>query len=251
MTTVKKANVDMHRVVTLSTVAAVSLYFLVAMVAEPIRALGASTDSETAVVRIILGAGIGINCDADGGGASSGETLALTGFSDSGDTGELNGTVTVGTNAVLCNVRTSNTAGYDLAWQVATGSGGASTGYMINQFEDTLTPFRYTQSDSTTAPTAWDATAVPATVAAWGGRLAESSSGHTAAPITWGADASSNEKWMAVASGSSVTIGRENTVTQEAGSNNYIGFRVEVGGSKIQPSGTYQATVTFTASVQP
>ncbi len=93
-------------------------------------------------------------------------------------------------------------------------------------------------------------TAFPATIAAWGGRLAASSSGHTSAPITWGADAASSEKWMAVGSGSSVTIGRENNVTQDSGSNNYIGFRVQVGGSKIQPSGTYKATVTFTASVQ-
>jgi hypothetical protein len=250
MNTSFNTEVDSKRVVTLGVVSAVCLYFLVAMVAEPIRALGASTDSETAIVRIILGAGIGINCDGDGGGAGSGETLALTGFSDSGDTGELNSSVTVGTNAVLCNVRTSNTSGYNLAWQAATGSGGTGTGYMINQFEDKLTPFRYTQSDSTTAPTAWDATAVPASLSAWGGRLADSSSGHTSAPITWGADASSSEKWMAVGSGTSVTIGRENTVTQDSGSNNYIGFRVEVGGSKIQPSGTYKATVTFTASVQ-
>ena len=238
------------RVLSTAIAATAALYAAVAMVAEPIRALGASSDSETAVVSIAIGAGVGINCDGDGGGAGSGETLALTGFSDSGDTGELNSTVTIGTNAVRCNVRTNNSAGYTLAWQAATGSGGASTGYMINQFEDTLTPFRYTQADGTTAPTAWDATAVPATVAAWGGRLADSSAGHTSAPISWGADAASSEKWMAVSSGSTVTIAQENTETANGGSNNDIGFRVQVGGSKIQPSGTYQATVTFTATVQ-
>ncbi|PIQ75899.1 hypothetical protein COU78_07020 [Candidatus Peregrinibacteria bacterium CG10_big_fil_rev_8_21_14_0_10_49_24] len=238
------------RVLSTAIAAAVALYAVVAIVAEPIRALGASSDSETAVVQIAISSGIGINCDADAGGAGSGETLALTGFSDSGDTGELNSSVTVGTNAVRCNVRTNNSAGYDLAWKATSGSGGASTGYMINQFEDTLTPFRYTQSDGTTAPTAWNATSVPSTVAAWGGRLADSSAGYANSPITWGADASSNEKWMGVASGSTVTIARENAETVDAGSNNDIGFRVAVGGDKIQPSGTYQTTVTFTATVQ-
>jgi hypothetical protein len=238
------------RVLSTALAASIALYAIVAVFAEPIRALGASSDSETAVVSIAIGAGVGINCDGDGGGAGSGETLSLTGFSDSGDTGELNSSVTIGTNAVRCNVRTNNSAGYTLAWQVASGSGGASTGYMVNQFEDTLTPFRYTQADGTTAPTAWDGTAVPATVSAWGGRVADASAGHASAPITWGSDASSSEKWMGVASGSTVTIAQENTETVNGGSDNDIGFRVQVGGSKIQPSGTYQATVTFTATVQ-
>lgn len=239
------------RVLSLGLAASVSLYTLVVMVAEPMRALGATTDSETAVVEITLGASIGINCDADGSGAGSGETLSLSGFNDSGDTGELNGTVTVGTNAVNCNVRTNNTAGYNLAWQATSGSGAANTGYLISQFEDIIHPFRYTAgSDAFATPTAWDGNSVPSTVSAWGGRIAQSSSGHSASPIAWGNDASSAEKWMAVSTGSTTTIARENTETQELGSNNYVGFRVEVGGDKIQPTGTYQSTVTFTASTQ-
>ena len=239
------------RVLSLGLTASVGLYVLVAMVAEPMRALGATSDSEDAVVQIALTASIGLNCDADGGGAGSGETLALTGFSDSGDTGELNSSVTVGTNAVNCNVRTNNTAGYDLAWQVTSGSGGNNTGYMISQFEDLLHPFRYSVgSDAYATPTNWNSTAVPSSVSAWGGRIADTSSGYTASPITWGADASSNEKWMAVSTGATTTIARENTETQETGSNNYIGFRVQVGADKIQPTGTYQSTVTFTASTQ-
>lgn len=239
------------RALSLGLTASVALYFLIAMVAEPMRAFGATSDSESATVQITLGASIGLNCDADGGGPGSGETLSLTGFSDSGDTGELNGSVSVGTNAVNCNVRTNNTAGYTLAWQATSGSGGANTGYMINQFEDLLHPFRYTAgSDAYATPTAWDSSAVPSTVSAWGGRLAQSSSGHTAAPITWGNDAASSEKWMAVSTGSTTTIARENNETQETGSNNYIGFRVEVGSNKIQPTGTYKATVTFTAATQ-
>ena len=244
-------SVDLRRITALSSVAAACFYILVVMVAEPMRALGATSDSETAVVQITLGASIGLNCDADGGGAGSGETLALSGFSDSGDTGELNGTVTIGTNAVNCNVRTNNTAGYTLAWQVASGSGGASTGHMINQFEDVLTPFRYAVgSDAYATPTNWDSTAVPSTVSAWGGRIAQSGSGHAASPITWGNDASSDEKWMAVSTGATTTIARENNATQETGSNNYVGFRVQVGADKIQPTGTYQSTVTFTAATQ-
>jgi len=238
------------RVLSVGLAASAGLYVLVAIVAEPMRAFGATSDSETAIVQIALDASIGLNCDADGGGAGSGETLALTGFSDSGDTGVLNSSVTIGTNAVRCNVRTNNTTGYDLAWQATAGSGGASTGFMINQFEDKLHPFRYTQSDAYSTPTAWNSTAVPSTVSAWGGRLAAASAGYAAAPVTWSADAATNEKWMAVSTGATTTIARENTETAETGSNNDIGFRVEVGSDKIQPTGTYRATVTFTASTQ-
>ena len=239
------------RVLSVGLAASAGLYVLVAMVAEPMRAFGATSDSETAVVQIALGASIGLNCDANGGGAGSGETLALTGFNDAGDTGPLNSSVTIGTNAVRCNVRTNNTTGYNLAWRATAGSGGASTGHMINQFEDKLNPFRYAAgSDSYTTPTAWNSTNVPSTVAAWGGRLAAASAGYAASPVTWSADAATNEKWMAVSTGATTTIARENTETAETGNNNDIGFRVEVGGDKIQPTGTYRATVTFTASTQ-
>ena len=238
------------RVLSVGLAASAGLYVLVAMVAEPMRAFGATSDSETAVVQIALGASIGLNCDANGGGAGSGETLALTGFNDAGDTGPLNSSVTIGTNAVRCNVRTNNTTGYNLAWRVTTGSGGTGTGFMINQCEDKLHPFRYTQSDAYSTPTAWNSTAVPSTVSAWGGRLAAASAGYAASPVTWSADAATNEKWMAVSTGATTTIARENTETAETGNNNDIGFRVEVGGDKIQPTGTYRATVTFTASTQ-
>ena len=250
MKTTKSTPVNLNRVTVLTAVAAACLYTLVVMIAEPMQALGATTDTETAVVQLTLGASIGLNCDADGGGAGSGETLSLTGFSDSGDTGPLNGSVTVGTNAVNCNIRTNNTAGYNLAWRVTSGSGGAGTGHMINQFEDKLHPFRYTQSDAYSTPTAWNSTAVPSTVSAWGGRLAAASAGYAASPVTWSADAATNEKWMALSTGATTTIARENTETAETGSNNDIGFRVEVGSDKIQPTGTYRATVTFTASTQ-
>jgi len=251
MKTTKSTPVNLNRVTVLTAVAAACLYTLVVMIAEPMQALGATTDTETAVVQLTLGASIGLNCDADGGGAGSGETLSLTGFSDSGDTGPLNGSVTVGTNAVNCNIRTNNTAGYNLAWRVTSGSGGAGTGHMINQFEDKLNPFRYAAgSDSYTTPTAWNSTNVPSTVAAWGGRLAAASAGYAASPVTWSADAATNEKWMALSTGATTTIARENTETAETGSNNDIGFRVEVGSDKIQPTGTYRATVTFTASTQ-
>ncbi|KKW44579.1 MAG: hypothetical protein UY90_C0007G0025 [Candidatus Peregrinibacteria bacterium GW2011_GWA2_54_9] len=210
MKTTKSTPVNLNRVTVLTAVAAACLYTLVVMIAEPMQALGATTDTETAVVQLTLGASIGLNCDADGGGAGSGETLSLTGFSDSGDTGPLNGSVTVGLN-----------------------------------------PFRYAAgSDSYTTPTAWNSTNVPSTVAAWGGRIAQSSSGHAVSPVTWGNDAATDEKWMAVSTGATTTIASENNASQEAGSNNRIGFRVEVGGDKIQPTGTYRATVTFTASTK-
>jgi hypothetical protein len=54
---------------------------------------------------------------------------------------------------------------------------------------------------------------------------------------------------MKVVSGASlVTIATATNATSDSGDNHYIGFRVEVGSDKIQPTGVYQATVTFTAT---
>lgn len=237
------------RVVTVGIAAACSLYLLMALVAEPMRAFGATTDTESAIVQVTLAAAIGMNCDANGGGAGSGETLALSTITDWGDTGPLNATVTVGTNAVQCIIRTNNSAGWDLAWRVTTGSGGTSTGYMINQFENVID---YFESTNETTPTAWNGGTEPAAnESAWGGRLSSTSDHFADSPLTWGTNTvNGTEKWLKVSSGSTTVIATGTNATDDTGDSNYIGFRVGVGADKIQPTGTYQVTVVFTATTQ-
>jgi hypothetical protein len=68
--------------------------------------------------------------------------------------------------------------------------------------------------------------------------------------MLWGTDASS-EKWSRVKTGSTLTIRQSNSQTQQgSGDLIKIGFRAEVGSTKVQPTGTYQTTVTFTAATQ-
>jgi hypothetical protein len=242
------------RVLTVAFAAVIGLYVLMAFVAEPLGALGASSDSESVVVSITINDAIGLNCDADGGGAGSGETLSLASITDSGDTGPLNNSSTgtlLGTKVALCKVVTNSQAGWTLGWRVTTGSGGTKTGYMISQFEDFIDPFNYSDANAETTPVAWGASVPTAVQSAWGGRLSDRSDNFATSPRSWGADAADGtEKWLKVSSGSTVTVAQGNTETSDDGARNYIGFRVEVGPDKIQPSGTYKVTVNFTASNQ-
>ncbi|MBU2213894.1 hypothetical protein KJ996_04645 [Patescibacteria group bacterium] len=222
------------RVFTVGIAAMISLYALVAFVAEPTRGFAANDSS---IVEVVIASGLAITCTPT--------TLTLPTITEDGDTSFYHVD-----RDINCNVRTNDTEGYTLAWQVTTGSGGTATGYMINQFEDVITPFRYTQADSQSAPTAWDGTAVPTSVSAWGGRVSATS--HVSdSPLTWGADSGdTSEKWMAVSTGATTTVATANNESPQAGDDYYIGFRVQVGTAKIQPTGTYQATVVFTTTNQ-
>jgi hypothetical protein len=239
---------QLHRTV----VATVSAYLLFVVVGEPSNVFGATSDTESAVIQVTLGAAIGMNCDADGSGAGSGETLSLSSITEYGDTGPLNGTVTVGTNAVVCNIRTNNSAGYDLSWRVTTGSGGTKTGYMISQFEDVIAPFNYSASNAESVPAAWNGGTTPSnSQAAWGGRLSSTSDEFANSPVSWGNNGvDGTEKWMKVSSGTTTVIATGNDSTPGGGENQYLGFRVEVGSDKIQPTGVYRVTVVFTAATQ-
>jgi hypothetical protein len=237
-----------------TTAIAALLFGVLFVTVEPMRVFGASSDSESMIVSITIGATVGLNCDADGGGAGSGETLSLASITDSGDTGPLNNSSTgtlLGTKVALCKVVTNSQAGWTLGWRVTTGSGGTKTGYMISQFEDFIDPFNYSDANAETTPVAWGASVPTAVQSAWGGRLSDRSDNFATSPRSWGADAADGtEKWLKVSSGSTVTIALSNNATSNQGARNYIGFRVEVGPDKIQPSGTYKVTVNFTASNQ-
>jgi hypothetical protein len=231
------------RVLTVGLAAAVSLFLLTVLVAEPMR--GLAQDSETVVVSVTLASAIGLSCDANGDGSrGSGETLNLGTITFTGDTG-----VYDDTRAAKCRVKTNSTTGYTLGWRVATGSGGFSTGHLVSQYEDIIqafgtgSAFNYTKT--------WELNPTGNTNdSRWGGRVSSTSSGSDIHPMLWGTDAAS-EKWARVKTGSTLTI-RQSTQESQPGSGDLIkiGFRAAVGATKIQPTGTYKATVTFTATTQ-
>ncbi|HVW66406.1 MAG TPA: hypothetical protein VHA78_01600 [Candidatus Peribacteraceae bacterium] len=221
--------------------AAAGLYVMVIAVAEPMRSLAASSDSETAVVQVTLGAALGLSCDANGDNrVGSGETLSLGTITYTGDTG-----VYSNSRAVKCWVATNNQTGYTLGWEVASGSGGTATGHLVSQFNDIIQAFGTGSASNNTA--SWS---VNSNDSRWGGRVSSTSSGSDVAPMLWGTDGSS-EKWARVHTGSTLTI-RASGVHAQSGSGDLIriGFRAEVGATKAQPTGTYKATVTFTAATQ-
>ncbi len=141
------------------------------------------------------------------------------------------------TGSASCTVITDADAGYSLTWVVATGSGGTNTGYLINQFENTIAPFTPAVAET---PETWS---VANTDARWGGRLRSTS---TDADVKWGTDGGS-EKWLNVGTGSYTVVTRTSR-TAISGSTEVMQFRAEIGSQKIQPPGVYQATVTLTAS---
>jgi hypothetical protein len=133
------------------------------------------------------------------------------------------------TNSGTWIVTTDAMAGYSLSWSASAAAMDSGT--------DTIAAF--TPSVANT-PDTWT---VAATDSEWGGRV-RSTSTDTAAE--WGTDASS-EKYLNVSTSSRVLVTRT-TRTALAGSNEIVQFRAEIGASKIQLPGTYNVTVTMTAT---
>lgn len=133
--------------------------------------------------------------------------------------------------AAKCNVRTNNNAGYSLAISgveaLVSGSNPADTIPVI----------------AATTPAAWS---VPATESGWGYRLDDANSGIAGGATNWGTGTGygATPLW----SGSNQTLGTETAETSSTGSDNLIYFGAEVGTSKIQQTGLYTDTVTFTAT---
>jgi hypothetical protein len=235
----------MSRAMTVGITAAVGLYFFAAVVAEPLHSFAAASDSETAVVQLTMASAIGLACDANNDGSpGSGETLSLGTITYSGDTG-----VYSNSRAVACRVQTNSTTGYTLGWRVASGSGGTKTGHLISQYNDIITAFGTGSAINYTKP--WELNPTNNTNdSRWGGRVSSTSSGSDVTPMLWGTDGAS-EKWARVKTGSTLTI-RQSIHPSQTGSGDLIriGFRAQVGSTKVQPTGTYRAAVTFTAASQ-
>lgn len=165
-----------------------------------------------------------------------GEFLSLSCFT-SLDLGNIPG-VGQATGQENCTAISDSDAGYTLSWQVTTGSGGTATGYMISQFERTISPF------SPTAPGTPEAWSVGATAAEWGGRLKSAS---TDSDAKWGTDVS-NEKWLNAGTGSTFPLVSRSSRTTPTGSTEQLQFRAEVGSNKVQAAGTYDVTIDLILS---
>lgn len=213
-------------------------------IAEPLRTFAATTDTETAVVSVTVASGIGLACDGDGDGtAGSGETLNLGTITFTGDTGSY-----ASNKQVSCRITTNSQTGYNLGWLVATGTGavGGRTGTGHLNSNNAGDRIRAIGTGSTNNTYAFPFTS---TGSGWGGRVSSTSSGTQIGSLDFGTDTSA-EKYAKVATGSSVAIRQKTSVSQPGGDIIRVHFRAYVGGNKVQPTGTYKATVTFTASVQ-
>lgn len=193
-------------------------YFLSDSIGEPIVGYGATSN-------YILNSGYRQ--------PSAAETLSIT-CSSTANIGSVAGTGQK-TGSGTCIVSTDAYNGYNLGWSVPTGSGGTNTGYLISQYNDTIAPFTPVV---TNVPETWS---VLASDAEWGGRVRSMS---TDSAPEWGTDAVS-EKWLNIATSNRSIVVRT-SATPLAGSTEIIHFRSEVGSSKLQPTGLYEAIVTFT-----
>lgn len=140
------------------------------------------------------------------------------------------------TGSGTCVVTTDNEAGYSLVWQITTGSGGTNTGYLISH-RDIIAPLHPTVAGT---PQTWS---VASNDARWGGRLSSRSDDIDS---KWGTDGSS-DKWLNVGTGSYTVVSRSSR-TATTGSTEIVQYRTEIGATKSQPNGTYQATIVYTAS---
>lgn len=160
-------------------------------------------------------------------------SVSIGSLQETGDTGAFSTS-----RAATCTVSTTNTNGYSLTWNVATGSGGTFTGSLISADEERIQPYD-PLIDGT--PETWN---VPTDEARWGARL--SSTSDTVSTAVWGIDGSS-EKWLNVGTGSFTIASRSNANSGNA-DDELIGFRAEIGSNSSKPAGSYQTTVTFTAT---
>ena len=140
------------------------------------------------------------------------------------------------TNTATCNVRTNNSNGYKLEWL-------ASTPAMISNSNPADTISSYSPISPTT-PEPWS---INAADSEWGAKLKTGSTTYDAP--TWGSqDTYTNGNWLNISSSSPYQFISRPSETLESGDDESILFGAQVGADHIQPSGTYEAQVTITAT---
>ncbi len=228
------------RTVTVGIAAAISLYALVLVLAEPLRSFAAE-DIENVVVSVTVASDISNTCTTP---------VSLGTITRTGDTGVFDDT-----HDTHCTITTNNTTGYNLTWLISTGTGaaGARTGTgHLNGFVagNRINPLFNTNN---TTPAVMDTGVAPTSAggvqnsARWAARLSSTSTTAGGGSVTWGADGAS-ETYLRVATGSAVQIANRTSQTSIAGDVEKINFRAIIHGTAIVPTDTYKGTVTFTAT---
>lgn len=243
-----------ERALTLGLTAAVVLYVLIVLVAEPLRALGATT-ADT-VVRFVVTGSLSLTCSSDStlGSAPGNGTVAGSGS----------------LATATCTPSTNNALGYTLTWIIQSGSGVSpsinagctssvpcyGTGHLLS---NNVTAGRPDVIQSmrvrTSGDTYWDThvrqlndTTVPAgSGARWGARLRSISTTPGGGSISWGSDGAT-EGFLHINTGSAISVAKRNTPTSGAGDNEHFLFKVVIPSGAFQPTGTYKALVRFTVT---
>jgi hypothetical protein len=227
--------------------AAVALYAILISVAEPLRSLAASAQDDT-IVTLTITDTLANTCDA---------TIDIGTITGTGDSSSNNGYDT--NDDVTCTVQTNNTTGYTFGWLVTTGTGTAGartgTGHMNGYVSgNRIAPLKPAGAN---VPEVFNTSTIASTDARWAARLSHTSTTNSGAGIDWSGATSTtdyngaNDRWLNVATGSTVNIAKRLTATTGGGDSELIGFRAIIGSSKIQPTDIYKVTVIFTATTNP
>jgi len=243
------------RVVSVALAAAASLYFILALVAEPLGSYPAyalTTATGTTVLSVTVTGAASISCTAS---ASLG--------SISGNTASPTGTGAMGTSQ--CTVITNNTTGYNLNWVIKTGSGDSrgtsngitggryGTGHMLNMsltggFPDAIqafarkgghvsVPFRFDYSTGANG-----ANITSGSGSRWAGRLRGNSTTVGGGTVSWGSD-SATEGFLNVGTGYAVQVAKRTSETSSTGDVENFLWKVLIPASTFQPTGTYKVEV--------
>lgn len=227
----KQARRHPMSVVSLATSASICLYLLMAVVAEPIGTLAATTANT--VVSLTVVSTLSVTCSS---------TVAMT-----TSTGAIPGQyVGTGGTYAVCTPITNGSFGYTLKWLITTGSGGYGTGHlnsnnMTGGQADKIFAYKVATAgtpETFAAPNA----ANPATSSRWAGRIKSASTTAGGAGKDWGTD-NSSDKWLNIGTGSAVSLISRTTETSATGDTEYVQFKGYIGSSSAQPTGTYRATV--------
>jgi hypothetical protein len=211
------------------------------------QSLAASAQDDT-IVSLTVAATITNTCDA---------TLDIGTITGTGDSSSNNGYDT--NDDTTCTVVTNNQTGYTFGWLVSTGTGTAGartgTGHMNGYVSgNRIAPLKPTNSG---VPVVFNTSTISTTDSRWTGRLSHTSTTNSGAGMDWSRATSTtdyngaNDRWLNVATGSTVNIAKRTSVTSAAGDTELIAFRAIVGTSKIQPTDVYKVTVIFTATTNP
>ena len=140
------------------------------------------------------------------------------------------------TNTATCNVRTNNSNGYKLEWLASTAPMTSSTNP-----SDTISAY------SPTSPNTPEPWSILSSASAWGAKLKTGSTTYDSP--TWGSqDTYTNGNWLNISSSSPYQFIARSSETLESGDDESILFGAQVGADHIQPTGTYAAEVTITAT---